>query len=195
MYSTCHFSYRGTSVCLPRILLLKKKLLFSLHHLSLNEHDLVRKTKRKTLTMAIAYSGPHFWILDLAIFSTAITVIMPEARKKTPFTNHPLKICSCLWKTRLPSRQRHVKWERSNWCLRQEKVSGTYNESLCLTHKGLHKLISSFLPNTTSALVKHLHYLPCSLLPITVVISLPHLLLLKLLASYGIFRDHSFPRH
>ena len=68
----------------------------------------------------------------MAIFSKAITVIVPEARKKTPFTNHPLKICSCHSKTRPPRRQRHPKWEGSTWCLRQEKPSHAYSHPPCL---------------------------------------------------------------
>lgn len=47
----------------PHTLPLKShvKLLLSLHYyFLLNELDFVRKTERKSLTMAIAYSGLHF---------------------------------------------------------------------------------------------------------------------------------------
>lgn len=120
-------------------------------HLSLNEPDFVRKTKGEVLTIATVYPGPHFWILDLAIFSKAISVIMPKARK-TPFTNHPLKICIACKNQDFPAGK--VIWNRrdqSGICIKkgtQEHLTGL--SAWCSRVPRIY-----FFPYLISARIKH----------------------------------------
>ena len=117
---------------------------------------------------------------------------MPEARKKTPFTNHPLKICSCHWKTRLPSRQTSEVGGIELVFASRKDLRCFWLTSLPAT-KALHNLISfSFLSNIPSALVKHPHYLPWQL-PSEIVVSLPTCFCFKLPAFLWTFRTTPSP--